>query len=75
MKVEFELLEKKFTTEDNREIKYYVLKRTLVDNTTLEIPIKGDKSKLLINIILSPVFNAKSYYNRICVSARPMRGV
>ena len=48
MKVEFELLEKKFTTEDNREIKYYVLTRTLVDNTTLEIPIKGDKSKLLI---------------------------
>ena len=48
MKVEFELSEKKFTTEDNREIKYYVLKRTLVDNTTLEIPIKGDKSKLLI---------------------------
>ena len=48
MKVEFELLEKKFTTEDGREIKYYVLTRTLVDNTTLEIPIKGDKSKLLI---------------------------
>lgn len=48
MKVEFELLEKKFNTEDGREIKYYVLQRTLVDNTTLEIPIKGDKSKLLI---------------------------
>ena len=48
MKVEFELSEKKFTTEDGREIKYYVLTRTLVDKTTLEIPIKGDKSKLLI---------------------------
>lgn len=48
MKVEFELLEKKFTTEDGREIKYYVLARQLVDKTTLEIPVKGDKSKLLI---------------------------
>lgn len=48
MKVEFELLEKKFTTEDGREVNYYVLSRTLVDKTTLEIPIKGDKSKLLI---------------------------
>lgn len=48
MKVEFELLEKKFTTEDGREIKYYTLNKTLVDNTILEIPIKGDKSKLLL---------------------------
>lgn len=48
MKVEFELLEKKFTTEDNREVKYYVLGRTLVDGTRIEIPIKGDKSKLLL---------------------------
>lgn len=48
MKVEFELLEKKFTTEEGKEVKYYVLKRTLVDNTTLEIPVKGDKSKLLL---------------------------
>lgn len=48
MKVEFELLEKKFATEDGREIKYYVLTRRLIDNTTIEIPIKGDKSKLLL---------------------------
>lgn len=48
MKVEFELLEKKFTTEDNREIKYYVLIRKLVDGSVIEIPIKGDKSKLLL---------------------------
>ena len=48
MKVEFELLEKKFTTEDGKDIKYYVLSRKLVDNTTIEIPIKGDKSKLLL---------------------------
>lgn len=48
MKIEFELVEKKFTREDGKEIKYYALKRTLVDNTTLEIPVKGDKSKLLL---------------------------
>ena len=48
MKVGFELLEKKFITEDNKEIKYYVLQRRLIDNTILEIPVKGDKSKLLL---------------------------
>lgn len=48
MKIEFELVEKRFKKEDGTEIKYYVLKRTLVDNTTLEIPVKGDKSKLLL---------------------------
>lgn len=48
MKVEFELTERKFTTEDSREIKYYVLVRRLVDGTNLEIPVKGDKSKLLL---------------------------
>lgn len=48
MKIEFDMVEKKFTTEDNREIKYYVLVRKLVDGSILEIPIKGDKSKLLL---------------------------
>ena len=60
MKVEFELSEKKFTTEDKREIKYYVLKRTLVDNTTLEIPVKGDKSKLLIMSLVVENNNRKN---------------
>ena len=48
MKIEFDMVEKKFVTEDNREIKYYVLVRKLVDGSLLEIPIKGDKSKLLL---------------------------
>lgn len=48
MKVEFELLEKKFTTEDGRDIKYYVIARKLVDGSIIEIPVKGDKSKLLL---------------------------
>lgn len=48
MKVDFELVEKNFKSEDGREIKYYVLQRRLIDNTLLEIPVKGDKSKLLL---------------------------
>lgn len=48
MKVEFELLEKKFTNDQGKEVKYYVLIRKLIDNTTIEIPVKGDKSKLLL---------------------------
>lgn len=48
MKVEFELLEKKFTNDQGKEVKYYVLTRKLIDNTNIEIPVKGDKSKLLL---------------------------
>lgn len=48
MKIEFDMVEKKFKTDDDREIKYYVLVRKLVDGSLLEIPIKGDKSKLLL---------------------------
>lgn len=48
MKVAFELIEKKFNTEDGRELKYYVLRRLLIDGSVLEIPVKGDKSKLLL---------------------------
>ena len=48
MEIKFNLIEKKFKTEDGREIKYYVLTRNLIDGTQLEIPIKGDKSKLLL---------------------------
>lgn len=48
MKVEFELIEKKFTNDQGKEVKYYVLVRKLIDNTNIEIPVKGDKSKLLL---------------------------
>lgn len=48
MKVAFELVEKKFNTEDGKELKYYVLRRLLIDGSVLEIPVKGDKSKLLL---------------------------
>lgn len=48
MKVSFDIVEKKFTGADGQEIKYYVLSRPLVDGSTLEITIKGDKVKLLM---------------------------
>lgn len=48
MKVEFELKKKKFTNSDGREIEYFVLVRELIDGSQLELPIKGDKSKLLL---------------------------
>ncbi|MBQ2350056.1 MAG: hypothetical protein II393_02150 [Cytophagales bacterium] len=48
MKVEFELKKKKFTNSDGKEIEYFVLVRELIDGSQLELPIKGDKSKLLL---------------------------
>lgn len=48
MKVEMELEKKNFKKEDGQEIEYYVLKRKLVDNTYLEIPVKSDKAKLMV---------------------------
>lgn len=48
MKVEFTLKEKTFENAEGKSVKYYVLNRTLIDGTQIEIPIKGDKSKLLI---------------------------
>ena len=48
MKVEFTLKQKLFNNAEGKEVKYYVLTRQLVDGTELEVPIKGDKSKLLL---------------------------
>ena len=48
MKVEFDLVEKSFTSEVGKTINYYVLQRKLIDGNMLELPIKGDKSKLLL---------------------------
>ena len=47
MKVEFELCEKSFTSDDGKTFKYYVLKRELIDGSFIEVPIKSDKYKLL----------------------------
>ena len=48
MKVEMELEKKSFKREDGTDIEYYVLKKKLIDNTYLEVPIKSDKAKLLL---------------------------
>lgn len=49
MRVEFELVEKEFTNEKGEPIKYKVLRRRLIDNTFIEIPMKNIKdSKLLL---------------------------
>ncbi len=49
MKIEFELVEKEFTNENGEPIKYKVLRRKLIDNTFIEIPINKIKdSKLLM---------------------------
>lgn len=48
MKVEFELLEKSFTSDDGKPIKYYVLSRQLFNGSLLEIPVKKDKADLLL---------------------------
>ena len=48
MKVEFTIKQKLFNNAEGKEVKYYVLTRQLCDGTELEVPIKGDKSKLLL---------------------------
>lgn len=48
MKVDFELLEKSFTSDEGKPIKYYVLSRQLIDGSTIEVSIKSDKAKLLL---------------------------
>ena len=41
------LYKKTFTTKEGELREYYVLQFPLVNNETLEIPIKSDKAKLL----------------------------
>ena len=48
MKIEMELEKKSFKREDGQQIEYYVIKKKLVDNSILEIPVKSDKAKLLV---------------------------
>lgn len=48
MKVEFTVAEKIFTSDKGEAIKYYVLSKELFNGEIFEIPIKGDKAKLLM---------------------------
>lgn len=48
MELTCNLTEKTFHNNvENRDIKYYVLEFKLIDDSTLEIPVKGDKARLL----------------------------
>lgn len=47
MKVEFEIVEKSFTSDDGNNHVYYVLQRKLITGDILEIPVKKDKYNLL----------------------------
>lgn len=46
MKVEF-TMEKKKSVIEGQEVEYYVLVTKLVTGDMLQVPIKGDKAKLL----------------------------
>ena len=47
MELNCKLIEKAFVDADGKGHAYYVLSFNLADNSTLEIPVKGDKAKLL----------------------------
>lgn len=48
MNVTFTIQEKSFKNDKGETLKYYVLSRNLFDGSVLEIPVKGDKIKLLL---------------------------
>lgn len=47
MELNCKLIEKTFTDADGQSHAYYVLSFKLIDDSNLDIPIKGDKAKLL----------------------------
>lgn len=57
MKIEMELEKKNFKKEDGQEIEYYVIRKKLVDQSYLEIPIKSDKAKLLLMSLTVEKYN------------------
>ena len=48
MELNCKLVEKTFKDSDGKSHPYYTLSFKLIDDTVLEIPVKGDKAKLLI---------------------------
>lgn len=47
MELNCKLIEKSFIDADGKSHAYYVLSFNLADNSTMELPVKGDKAKLL----------------------------
>lgn len=48
MEMKCRLLKKDFTTEDGQKREYHVIQFDLADGSTLDIPVKGDKARLLV---------------------------
>lgn len=47
MNLECKLVKKTFNTDDGQVRDYYVLEFTLADGSTLDVPVKSDKAKIL----------------------------
>ena len=48
MEIVGKLVKKNFTVESGEVKDYYVIEYPLVDGSKLEVPLKGDKAKLLL---------------------------
>lgn len=48
MNFDCKLVKKAFTTQEGREQDYFVIQFVLADGSTLDVPIKSDKAKLLV---------------------------
>lgn len=48
MEIVGKLVKKNFTVESGEVRDYYVIEYSLVDGSKLEVPLKGDKAKLLL---------------------------
>lgn len=48
MDISLKLLERSFTIDNGEVKKYFVLNYKLVDGSDLDLPVKGDKAKLLL---------------------------
>lgn len=48
MNFDCKLVKKAFTTNDGKEQEYFVLQLILADGSSLDVPIKSDKARLLV---------------------------
>ena len=48
MNLTMKLVKKNFTADNGNKLDYYVLEYPLADGSVLDVPVKGDKAKILI---------------------------
>lgn len=64
MELNCKLIEKSFIDADGKSHAYYVLSFNLADSSTMELPVKGDKAKLLrLSNNLKEKDDNKSFWN------------